>query len=333
MRPFDGVLGSLDDGVLRGRVGAQRWLLQAAVVATLAIACLVMTCVFLFGGALAALITMLLVSMMIFGSMRVCMHSWAWTGVDYHVPVIFDLQRDGLEVGEWRANRFEQRRWPIAELRDLRIYKDPVDCSTGSTEVTAYAMPMMASDKADDMPTCSDAVKECFGSCWRSCMSDRHFSAVSGVFMGAKVQSGKLSQVVRLSRNVWTLREVDALMDLARRARELVGFPEEIPASLVGAAIPPEEEDVPLEQLLPSADIKAQSVLITIDEEPPEVHGERSPMPEVQTEAPRPLQMPTEASRSPEVRIEERAAGPRPKMKSKAARPQEPYETVTVTSV
>ena len=44
------------------------------------------------------------------------MHSWAWTGVDYHVPVIFDLQRDGLEAQD-----------PILQaspdfMRALRVY-------------------------------------------------------------------------------------------------------------------------------------------------------------------------------------------------------------------
>ncbi|CAJ1362960.1 unnamed protein product [Effrenium voratum] len=226
MRPCAGLCGELDDGILRGRVGAGRWLLQAGLVSALATAFCVTVIILLLSESLVFFIVTLFLAGLLFASLKFCLRPWAWLGVDSHLPILFDLQSSGLEVGTWDHCFLRRRLWPAARLKDLCVYKECVD----SSETKASdPVPISSSEKVSaELPNCCDATKACFGSCWRSCCVSSSATLVSGVFLGAKLEK----DVVRLSRNVWTKREVEELLVLAQRGRNLLGLNQVAPPDL-----------------------------------------------------------------------------------------------------
>jgi len=233
MQPSCGLIGTVpEDGILRGRVGVGRWLLQACLVAALACAVCVAVLILLLSESLVLFIVTLSVSGFLFASMKFCLRPWAWLGVDSHLPILFDLQSSGLEVGTWDHCFLRRKTWPAAALRDLRVYKETVDSLGESAD--SEPVPISSSQKVSaELPQCCDATKACFGSCWRSCCSGGSGGfLVSGVFLGAKVES----KVVRLTRDVWTLKEVEQLLVLAQQGRQLLGLPEQAPADLESAS-------------------------------------------------------------------------------------------------
>ncbi|CAE7268744.1 unnamed protein product [Symbiodinium sp. CCMP2592] len=213
-------------------VGVGRWLLQACLVAALACAVCVAVLILLLSESLVLFIVTLSVSGCLFASMKFCLRPWAWLGVDSHLPILFDLQSSGLEVGTWDHCFLRRKTWPAAALRDLRVYKETVDSLGESAD--SEPVPISSSQKVSaELPQCCDATKACFGSCWRSCCSGGSGGfLVSGVFLGAKVES----KVVRLTRDVWTLKEVEQLLVLAQQGRQLLGLPEQAPADLERAS-------------------------------------------------------------------------------------------------
>ncbi|CAE7239549.1 unnamed protein product [Symbiodinium natans] len=182
----------------------------------------VLVFVLLLSESLVLFIVTLSVSGFLFASMKFCLRPWAWLGMDSHLPILFDLQTSGLEVGTWDYCFLRRKSWPATTLRDVRVYKETLDSlgETGESE----PVPISSSEKVSaELPQCCDATKACFGSCWRSCCSSGSGSfLVSGVFLGAKVES----KVVRLTRDVWTRKEVERLLTLAQQGRQLLGLPE-----------------------------------------------------------------------------------------------------------
>ncbi|CAE7720862.1 unnamed protein product [Symbiodinium pilosum] len=216
----------LQPGVLPPVAGLVGYLEEALTVS-------VVVLILLLSESLVLFIVTLSVSGFLFASMKFCLRPWAWLGMDSHMPILFDLQTSGLEVGTWDYCFLRRKSWPATTLRDLRVYKEAVDSlgESGDSE----PVPISSSEKVSaELPHCCDATKACFGSCWRSCCSTGSGGfLVAGVFLGAKVDS----KVVRLTRDVWTLKEVDSLLMLAQRGRQLLGLPEQAPLDLESADV------------------------------------------------------------------------------------------------
>lgn len=232
MEPSRGLFGDIEDGILRGRVGARRWLLQTFVVLLLAIGISTMVVVFLLSESLLLFVLTLLVSGFLFASLKFCLQPWAWLGLDNHMPILFDLGSSGLEVGTWDYCFLRRSKIPAARLKDLRVYKEHVDSEPNSGGRSGLcrrseAVPISSSDKVSmELPSCCDASKACVGTCWRSCCASSSSPLVAGVFLGAKVEGELGGGPVRLTRDVWTLREAEQLLLMAQRGRELLGLPE-----------------------------------------------------------------------------------------------------------
>lgn len=230
MEPSRGLFGDIEDGILRGRVGARRWLLQTFVVLLLAIGICTMVVVFLLSESLLLFVLTLLVSGVFFASLKFCLQPWAWLGLDNHMPILFDLRSSGLEVGTWDYCFLRRSKIPAASLKDLRVYKEHVDSEPGHGDRQAApapaAIPISSSDKVSrELPSCCDASKACVGTCWRSCCASSSSPLVAGCFLAANVE-GERPGLLRLTRDVWTLREVEQLLLMATRGRELLGLPE-----------------------------------------------------------------------------------------------------------
>eukprot|EP00931_Biecheleriopsis_adriatica_P063962 TRINITY_DN38841_c0_g1_i1.p1 TRINITY_DN38841_c0_g1~~TRINITY_DN38841_c0_g1_i1.p1 ORF type:complete len:312 (-),score=74.32 TRINITY_DN38841_c0_g1_i1:23-958(-) len=270
MQPSRGIFGATpEDGVLRGRIGAKRWIIQTSIVFTFALASGVVILILILNNSLVPLLVLASLSVLLCSSLKVCIHPWAWLGVDNHLPVFFDLQQSGLEVGTWNYFLLQRRYWPRSALRDLRVFKEAVDCSAASGRNSSDAAPLQSSEKVhNELPHCGDAAKECFSASWRSCCTGSRAAPVSGVFLGARVDTARSTEVVRLSRNVWSLSGVEALLALAREARQLVGLPEEIPKDPLPAG-EGEAADV-------DGDIELQlseRIQVVVDTLPKEIYG------------------------------------------------------------
>lgn len=188
-----------------------------------------MVIIFLLSESLLLFIVTLFVSGFLFSSMKFCLYPWAWLGLDSHLPVLFDLRSTGLEVATWDYCFLRRRLWPADRLKDVRVYKEAVDCSEALPKDSNHAVPIFSSDKVSkELPSFYDASTACFGTCWRSCCNSSSSTLVAGVFLGAKVEG----EVVRLTRNVWSLREVERLLQRAQKGRELLGLPEVLPGDL-----------------------------------------------------------------------------------------------------
>lgn len=223
MEPSRGLYGDFEDGILRGRVGVRRWLVQSVLCFVLAIGVCTMVVTFLLSEALLLFVVTLLVSGFLFASLKFCLHPWAWLGLDRHVPILFDLRSSGLEVGTWDYCFLRRRNIPASRLKDLRVYKEVVD----SSERISDAVPISSIDKVQgELPSSCDATKACVGTCWRSCCMPGSGMPVAGVFLGAKVEGDLSRGPVRLTRDVWTSKEVSRLLLMAQRGRELLGLPE-----------------------------------------------------------------------------------------------------------
>eukprot|EP00434_Breviolum_minutum_P017189 symbB.v1.2.015174.t1/scaffold1109.1/size137296/4 len=182
-----------------------------------------MVVTFLLSEALLLFVVTLLVSGFLFASLKFCLHPWAWLGLDRHVPILFDLRSSGLEVGTWDYCFLRRRNIPASRLKDLRVYKEVVD----SSERISDAVPISSIDKVQgELPSSCDATKACVGTCWRSCCMPGSGMPVAGVFLGAKVEGDLSRGPVRLTRDVWTSKEVSRLLLMAQRGRELLGLPE-----------------------------------------------------------------------------------------------------------
>eukprot|EP00435_Cladocopium_sp_Y103_P025008 s523_g6.t1 len=193
-----------------------------------------MVIVFLLSESLLLFVLTLLVSGFLFASLKFCLHPWAWLGLDNHMPILFDLRSTGLEVGTWDYCFLRRSKIPAARLKDLRVYKEHVDSEllnsggrSGRGLRRSEAVPISSSDKVStELPSCCDASKACVGTCWRSCCASSSSPLVAGVFLGANVEGELHGGPVRLTRDVWTLREVEQLLQMAERGRELLGLPE-----------------------------------------------------------------------------------------------------------
>lgn len=116
-----GLCSDPEDGVLRGRVGFTRWLLQALLLTASAVGVAVVVLLFLLHEALLAFVVTLTVAGGLFASLKFCLRPWAWMGLDSHLPILFDLESQGLEVGTWDYCVLRRRFWPAEKLKDLRL--------------------------------------------------------------------------------------------------------------------------------------------------------------------------------------------------------------------
>lgn len=230
MRPFKGLLaaGPLD-GVLRGRLGVLRWVCQVTVVAAIGLAVLVVTLVLLAKQSLTEFIIVLAVAGVLALSLRACHHLWAWAGMDWTVPILFDLREDGLEAGSWNFCFLETRRWPLADLQDLRVYTASADyADSKDADITPLQDPAQLKN---DLPGIRDVAKEFVNIFWSMCMSRRFQPTVACAFLGAEIKNEEWP--VRLSRDVWSAWEVKVLWVLAQACRRKAGLPEALPSAAV----------------------------------------------------------------------------------------------------
>lgn len=250
MQPSRGVISpDPDDGVLRGRVGARRWLCQVSLIAALTLVSCVIVLVLFFERVLILFIFLITLVGGLLASMRFCSQSWAWLGVDLDLPVIFDLNAQALEVRSWKNNVLKKRRWSLAAVQDLRVYRSNYSSEDGDD--CAACRPLQnPKDLVKELPRRKDAVVECGNACLGSCMSSlRSDPAVSCAFLAAKVEGEDVP--VRLSRSVWTLREAEALCALGRAARRKAGMPEGEPAAVLGATSNGDREGTPAPPNIP----------------------------------------------------------------------------------
>lgn len=237
MKLTTGVLGEdPGDGVLRGRVGARRWLFQWLWIFVLMLIHFIVMLVLLLQLKVIALAIVFGTTILIAMSMSSCRTPWMWLGVDQTPPVIFDLKNDTLEVGSWASTGQMLRKRVAADtLQDLRVYWAPAASAQDLEAAVNFAAPLASlATVAESLPRQSDAFRECCRFGRRLCCATPNFHReIPVVFLGAAVKGQ--TRIVRLSRNVSRESDINGLMDLARTARQRLGLQDELPPTVLGA--------------------------------------------------------------------------------------------------
>mmetsp|Transcript_6808 Transcript_6808/g.18853 ORF Transcript_6808/g.18853 Transcript_6808/m.18853 type:complete len:278 (-) Transcript_6808:46-879(-) len=241
MQPALGILRAApDDGVLRGRVGAKRWL--GLFCGLSVFGCIIFgVCVASFAERrLVQLIVFLVIGCLVVASFRICFHPCAWMGLDLNLPVVFDLSSDGLEVGVWRQLEYKRHEWQLSDLRDLRVYHAAADLSADGGASLEDARPLRdAATLASQLPRPRDVLRECGQTFLQLCSAVRPATGVACAFVAAKVVGHE--EPVQLSRCAWLLSDVEEAFKLARAARQRAGLPEAFPAqdepTVLGAVV------------------------------------------------------------------------------------------------
>lgn len=217
------------DGILRGRVGVRHWVMLSCFLAFLALIDVVVVLVCIFSLKLVALVIFITVTVLFLTSCSLCGNVWPWLGIDTTSPVIFDLMQGNLEV-QWSANGiFRRREWPVETVKDLRVYWAPFD-TEHIDMVAANAKPLKGVDAVQKkLPLFSDVGCEFL---YRLSSSRRWSRALVVVYLGASVRGER--NIIRLSRNVWSVKDVEELLDLARVAREQIGLQHDLPPTVLG---------------------------------------------------------------------------------------------------
>lgn len=214
------------DGVLRGRVGVRRWVQQSGLLLFLIVVDIVVLIGCTVDLQLAALIVFVILSIFLWISCKIRGYAWAWLGIDVTLPVIFDVKADGLDV-QWMSRGFFRRReYASTELQDVRVYFVPMVDTEDMHGEQAKPVPAVGVVR-QKLPDLRD-VAVAFWQAPFSCLTPQLLTKeLAVIFLGASVRGER--NIVRLSRNIWTFRELEELMQLAHAAREQVGLHHGLP--------------------------------------------------------------------------------------------------------
>uniref|UniRef100_A0A7S4V4F4 Uncharacterized protein n=1 Tax=Alexandrium monilatum TaxID=311494 RepID=A0A7S4V4F4_9DINO len=231
MQPTLGVLRTApEDGVLRGRVGAKRWVCQLCIQLLLGFILLVIVIVAFAEVNLVLILVFLILGCLVIAALRTWFYPLAWLGMDQTPPVVFDLGSEKLEVLNLRHPR---RLLALTLLQDVRVYRAEAEFSADTDVCYANARPLHEAQVRSldsELPRMGDVVRECGRSLLLCCLASRPPPGVSCALLAAKIKTSRgEEEIIQLSRCAWHLRDVESLCELAREVRSRVGLQETLP--------------------------------------------------------------------------------------------------------
>jgi len=235
MRFFNAIFraGPDDDGIVRGRAGARRWLLQLSGLFLFGFICAATLLSFFLQRRLVSFIAALVTCGLLGLALRLFVQPCAWLGFDWNPPILFNAGAGHLEVRAWEKCMLKTRVVSASTLQDLQVFRASAACASNPcfSELTALHE---AAALEKELPHTGDAAREIRLALTQFFATTRPQATVACGLLAAKLQ-GEEEQPLLLSRCSWSRSGVDELCMLATAARRQLSMPEKallLPGSL-----------------------------------------------------------------------------------------------------
>jgi len=225
-----------DDSIVRGRVGARRWLFQVSGLLLLGLISVATLLSLFLQRRLVSFIAALVSCGLLALALRVFMQPCAWLGFDWNPPVLFNAGAGRLEVSAWDKCSFKTRLVSASTLQDLQVFRVSAACANNPRfcELTVL---QEAAELEKELPHARDAARELRLALKQLFAATRPPTTVAGGLLAAKLQ-GEEELPLLLSRCTWSRTGVDELCTLATAARRQLGMPEKAALLPAGLGVP-----------------------------------------------------------------------------------------------